>query len=627
MSSRYSRRSSRLAALAAVCAAVLGLTGAQASAASPAHHEPAAPSAAHHASGAAASRRPAADPGAKARAAASYWTAQRMANARPLDARTGGGMRPMTPKGAGVPQGTFFRGTPLVGTFFGSDGPTGTDWTCTGSVIDTPARDVILTAAHCGLGIHANYVFVPDFVMGAAPAGQPYGIFPVQQVYIDPRYTPDPGSHTTKGPTSDLDTAFATLAPNQKGQQVQDAVGGGLTFTEPTTYDNPHVTVVGYPAYGHNPNGSAIKCTVPTTQLPGFRQMSMTCGGYYGGVSGSPWITDYADGATSGHVIGDLGGYNGGGNDQDVNYISYGTYFGSDAAALLARAVAGQQQPPTPLPPYTGLQPKLPGGAALWKHAKLLASGDFTGDHHGDLVVVWDDGEVTLYPGDGNGGFLPEKQLKAPNAAWKQAATITAGDFAGSGQYDLMVRWADGHVSLFPDLGSSGLGHEVVMAKPGSAWKNAAQITGGQFHNGSYVSDLLVRWSNGEVDVYTGVGANTFGTKHRLLAPNATWKYAVSVAAGHFGGAGANWDVAVRWIDGELDVYPATSQSRLGTEHRLLNANARWKSAAAMTVGAYTANASADDILARWPDGSASLFQDTTPATLGGEQSLVFPGA
>ncbi len=41
----------------------------------------------------------------------------------------------------------------------------------------------------------------------------------------------------------------------------------------------------------------------------------MTCGGYYGGVSGSPASTDYQDDAHTGHVIGNLGGYNGGGND------------------------------------------------------------------------------------------------------------------------------------------------------------------------------------------------------------------------------------------------------------------------------------------------------------------------
>ena len=113
-------------------------------------------------------------------------------------------------------------------------------------------------------------------------------------------------------------------------------------------------------------------------------------GGYYGGVSGSPWITDYQDDARSGHVIGNLGGYNGGGNDANVDYISYAPAFGSDAATLLADAIA-DRQPPSNLPPYQGIQAKLPGGAALWQHAKLLASGDYTGNRRSDMIVVWSD--------------------------------------------------------------------------------------------------------------------------------------------------------------------------------------------------------------------------------------------
>ncbi|MEU8587863.1 trypsin-like serine protease [Streptomyces sp. NPDC048664] len=300
-------------------------------------------------------------------------------------------------KAKAVPKGTLFGGTRLVGTFFGSSTTTGTNWSCTGSVLDTAARNVVLTAAHCALGYGNTYVFVPQFKKGAGPAQQPYGIFPIQRVLIDPRYQPDKPGRTTKKAVSDLDTAFARVSANQRGQKLQDAVGGGLTFTRPTGYTNKNITVVGYPGKSHNPAGKAVKCTVPTSQLPGFRQMSMTCGGYYGGVSGSPWITDYKDGAGTGHVIGNLGGYNGGGNDADVDYISYAPAFGADAANLLAVAVANRPLP-TNLPPYQGVQAKLPGGAGTLQHANLPASGDCASGRTGDdLVVRWSDGGTTLY--------------------------------------------------------------------------------------------------------------------------------------------------------------------------------------------------------------------------------------
>ncbi len=55
------------------------------------------------------------------------------------------------------------------------------------------------------------------------------------------------------------------------------------------------------------------------------------------------------------------------------------------------------------------------------------------------MIVVWSDGEVTLYPGDGKGGFLPERRLQAPNSTWTHAETVTGGDFTGSDLSDLMA--------------------------------------------------------------------------------------------------------------------------------------------------------------------------------------------
>lgn len=346
--------------VAAMCGAAVGLAAPAAQAAEPVPSGPTA--------------------GQEAREAARFWTARRIADAPPLD-----GLRKAPDGGrqsvaaAGRPQGTLFQGTRLIGTFFGSDGPGGTTWQCTGSVIDTPARNIVLTAAHCALNMKGDYVFVPKFAKGASPDKQPYGIFHVQRLFTDPRYVPDKGSNTTKKPVSDLDTTFARVSANQRGQRLQDAVGGGLTFTPAAGYTHKNVTVVGYPSYRHNGAGRAVKCTVPTRQLSGYRQMSMTCGGYYGGVSGSPWITDYKDDGRGGHVVGNLGGYNGGGNDANVDYVSYAPAFGGDAANLLANAVTNQD-PPDDLPPYSALRNPLPGGAARQRRAARPTSAADTGD-------------------------------------------------------------------------------------------------------------------------------------------------------------------------------------------------------------------------------------------------------
>nr|WP_237545099.1 trypsin-like serine protease [Streptomyces sp. SID4946] len=302
----------------------------------------------------------------------------------------------------------------MVGTFFFDGKPLGGDTYCTGSVVHTAAKDIVLTAGHCGIGLSkaTHRVFVPQYSSGKSAAQQPFGVFPVLQVYTDPRYTAN-----TKSAASDLDLSFAQVDANSRGK-VED-VTGALTFT-PTSGYNHKVTVIGYPGSGSvNPGHLPIRCPVTTSQLPGFRQLRMTCKGFYGGVSGGPWIEGYDSATGRGKVIGNTGGYNGGGNDADDDWVSYAPVYGKDAQNLFQHASVHQQLGKNP--PYSGTtDPWLPGSASTWKKAALMTSGDFRGTGHSDLIVVWTDGEVTLYPGDGHGGYGTERRLMAPNSTWNE---------------------------------------------------------------------------------------------------------------------------------------------------------------------------------------------------------------
>ncbi|MFI1363308.1 trypsin-like serine peptidase [Streptomyces griseochromogenes] len=559
-----------------------------------------------------------------------FWTADRMDNAVPVDAVPGHSPVAAAPRNRvrnaappGTPAPEHFDGHPMVGTFFYDGRPLGGKSTyCTGSVVHTAAQDIVLTAGHCGRGLETatHRIFVPQYRSGQSAAQQPHGVFPVSRLYIDPRYAAN-----TKDPTSDLDLAFAQVDPNSRGEV--EAVTGALTFTPASNYTH-QVTVIGYPGSDSvNPKHQAIRCPVTTSRLPGFRQIRMTCKGFYGGVSGGPWIEGYNRTTGTGNVIGNTGGYFGGGDDANDDWVTYAPVYGKDAQDLFADAAAHRTVGPRP--PYQPSTdgPALPGSASTWQHAKLLASGDFRHTGHSDMIVVWTDGKVTLYPGDGQGGFGSGQQLLAANGTWTHAETITAGDFTGSSQFDLMVRWSDGEVTLFGDVGSKGL-HQAGtrMIGPNDTWKNATQITAGRFGAGQYVTDLMVRWSNGELTLYTNVGAGTFGQKHRLKEPNGTWKNATLLTGGEFSG-NQKWDLMVRWSDGELDDYVGTTTSALGTERRLLDANEPWTHGVAMTTGDYTGNGRTDDLVVRRSDGETTMYTDTGVTRLGDEHTLVTPAS
>jgi hypothetical protein len=257
---------------------------------------------------------------------------------------------------------------------------------CTGSVVHTAAHDIVLTAGHCGRGLQraTHRIFVPQYRDGLSAANQPRGVFAVSQTYIDPRYAAN-----TKKPTSDLDLAFAQVDPNSRGK-VED-VTGALTFT-PTTKYTHKVTVIGYPSSESvNAKHQAIRCPVTTSRLPGYRQVRMTCTGFYGGVSGGPWIEDYNRSTGTGKVVGNTGGYNGGGNDANDDWVTYAPIYGKDAKDLFNDAAAHRTVGARPPYQPSTDSPVLPGSAGTWTHARTITAGDFTGSNRFDLMVCWSD--------------------------------------------------------------------------------------------------------------------------------------------------------------------------------------------------------------------------------------------
>ncbi|WP_327326801.1 hypothetical protein OG735_33065 [Streptomyces sp. NBC_01210] len=136
-----------------------------------------------------------------------------------------------------------------------------------------------------------------------------------------------------------------------------------------------------------------------------------------------------------------------------------------------------------------------------------------------DLVVRWVDGEVTQYTHVDQQGFHEEKTL-AKTAAWQNAKLVTTGRFnGGTLRDDLLVVWNNGTVSLYPDLNTNAVRKEVQLAKADKIWTYADQISAGEF-TGAKTSDLLVRWKDGETTIYPGVDTRGFHGETKIAPPN-----------------------------------------------------------------------------------------------------------
>ncbi|MFD0357043.1 hypothetical protein ACFVHW_25380, partial [Streptomyces sp. NPDC127110] len=233
--------------------------------------------------------------------------------------------------------GQDFNGIPVVGRMFVMQGSGA--YFCTASVVSSPSRDMVLSAAHCLLGTDTRQVaFVPQYTR-AKP--RPYGLFPVlrdaagrSKVWIAPRYRTD-------GPdrAATLDVAFAQVGPGSDGLPVEDVVGGNRLVTG-AAFNHPKITLIGHPAAAARPRMCVNKTTKFTSadpKSPGSF-LRIDCTGYPGGTSGGPFLARYDAQTMTGDVVGVIGGWKTGGPTADTSYSSY---FGAEIRKLYQTAVAG----------------------------------------------------------------------------------------------------------------------------------------------------------------------------------------------------------------------------------------------------------------------------------------------
>ena len=230
------------------------------------------------------------------------------------------------PAPPGTPTAEFFGGIATVGPIF-SDGLRH-DHRCTGSVVASASRDLVLTAAHCIDGTAAGWRFVPGYSDGAAP----YGVWKVQRVYVDPSWL------RSQDPQHDF--AILQVADRTRGGRtvaLQDVTGAEVLGTAPA----PGTAITDI-AYNAGLDDKPIRCATTTYLTDGYP--AFNCHGFVGGSSGSPWLTSVA-GTRRPVVVGVIGGLHQGGCYE---YTSYSSAFTGDVRRLIKRAARGDRPDTAP---------------------------------------------------------------------------------------------------------------------------------------------------------------------------------------------------------------------------------------------------------------------------------------
>jgi V8-like Glu-specific endopeptidase len=253
--------------------------------------------------------------------ATGYWDKSRMLSAQPYRAPENVPLQgqPANSRIAGPRRGL------RVGALFVRD--SGGDHFCTASVVTSPGKDLLITAAHCinggkgSPGYRSDIVFIPDYRDGEAP----YGMWTPAKLLVSPQWA---GSSNPA-----YDVGFVVLRPHGS-QNIQQLLGASHLGTAPGEQYLVHVT--GYPDTSSTP----ITCVNWTSEFSST-QLRFDCGGYAVGTSGSPWVIHFDSQEHTGTIIGVIGGYQEGG---DTPAVSYSARFDRAIEQLYHRAEAASSQ-------------------------------------------------------------------------------------------------------------------------------------------------------------------------------------------------------------------------------------------------------------------------------------------
>ena len=266
-----------------------------------------------------------------------YWTPERMARARPLEAirKPGGGLdlrrgapselrRPKPPAflSGAVPNPATAPNT-INGKLFGKIEGFG-GYTCSATSIDSGNQNTIVTAGHCVVEprngsreaeLASKLAFVPSYDQGERPFGT--WVFDRFLVYRSWR----------RNTNFNYDFSAVRMQP-QNGVNLEDAVGGAPVATNLPVEEDYYA--VGYPQ--NLQSGEVMRyCLSPFAgfdPIPikrGPPPIGMGCDMSFGASGGGWFVSGYLNSVTS-------FGY------DDRPKFSYGPYFGNKAAALFAKA-------------------------------------------------------------------------------------------------------------------------------------------------------------------------------------------------------------------------------------------------------------------------------------------------
>jgi len=229
----------------------------------------------------------------------------------------------------------------------------------------------------------------------------------------------------------------------------------------------------------------------------------------------------------------------------------------------------------------------------------VAGTGDFNGDGRNDLLLRHDSGAVTDWLGQADGGFFSNHAAASYTlpAGWDVAGTA---DFNGDGRDDVLLRHDNGTITEWLGQANGGFfsNHAVAAYGLATAW----QVAGTGDFNGDGRGDLLLRHDNGAVTNWLGQADGSFFSNHAAASYTlpAGWDVA---GVGDFNGDGRD-DLLLRHDNGTITDWLGQANGGFLSNHAAANypLATAWDVA---SVGDFNGDGR-DDLLLRHDNGTVT---------------------
>jgi FG-GAP-like repeat len=197
---------------------------------------------------------------------------------------------------------------------------------------------------------------------------------------------------------------------------------------------------------------------------------------------------------------------------------------------------------------------------------KAIGTGDFNDDHHSDILLQNTNGSVAIWEMGGTNGtkVTSSAVVTNPGANWKAIAT---GDFNGDHHSDIVLQNTNGSVAIWEmdETNGTSVMSSAVVANPGANWK----VIGTGDFNGDHHSDILLQNTNGNVAIWEMGGTNGTSVMSSAVVanPGPSWR-----AIGTDGGA----DILLQNTSGQTAIWDMSGTSVTASGTVSANAGPNW---------------------------------------------------